>query len=237
MPTISKAKQAVSSRNRFRKVFGTDFAAGPLAVSEAVAIGEAIERVERPKAEAAQQEGRRKGGGDRRSEKAKRSRKSLPKAKQDESARTTAQAAEAASMSRPTYEKAKAVIESGDTELVAEMDRTGKTQAQIGTLLGVARQTVAVWLTPNTKDGNRRTPDSRVKIPVTAHSIIAERIERGDTELVAWPWWRSWTAPTLNTRVPNSVTGDAGGVQAAAGKQGGETGKGWGPKINGNYCR
>jgi len=97
-----------------------------LAVSEAVAIGEAIEKIERPKAKAKQKEGQKKGGGDRRSEKAKRSGKTLPKAKRDETARTTVQAAEAANMSRPTYEKAKVVIESGDTELVAEMDRTGK---------------------------------------------------------------------------------------------------------------
>ena len=53
-------------------------------------------------------------------------RQSFPKGKQNESARTTAQASSAGGVSRPTYEKAKAVVESGDKDLIAKMDATGK---------------------------------------------------------------------------------------------------------------
>ena len=98
----------------------------PFAPTEAVAIGEDIEAAYKPVAEEKQKEGRQKGGGNRRSSKAKRSRANCPKPKQDESARSTAVAAKAVGMSRHTYEKGKEVVHEGGPELPAEMDRTGK---------------------------------------------------------------------------------------------------------------
>lgn len=76
---------------------------------EAVAIGEAIEKAYRPTAESKKTEGRKRGGGDRKSAEANRSRGNSPKAKQAESSRTTAVAAAAVGMDRRTYEKAKEV--------------------------------------------------------------------------------------------------------------------------------
>ena len=94
----------------------------PFLPSEAVAIGERIEKLERPKAKAQQSA----GGGDKKSTSAKKSgRKTFPKRSQNESSRTTAKAASAAGMSRPTYEKAKAVVASGDGVLIAGMKPNG----------------------------------------------------------------------------------------------------------------
>ena len=107
-----------NTKNRSSCKAKTVFKIEPLAV----AIGEAIEKIERPKAKAKQ----KAGGGDKKSPAAKSVGKTLPKRLRDESSRTTAQAAEAAGMSRPTYEKAKAVIESGDTELVRVIARGGQ---------------------------------------------------------------------------------------------------------------
>lgn len=103
----------------------------PFTIEEAVAMGESIEAAYRPKAKEkrAPQEHGKKGGRPKKTD-----RKSLPngsKPKQDESARTTSQAAEGAGMSRPTYEKAKAVIDAAKEDptlrpLVDEMNKSGK---------------------------------------------------------------------------------------------------------------
>lgn len=94
--------------------------------SEAVSIGEAIAKAYKPVAEKAQKKagGRGKEGG-------RGKKKTLPvtcgKGKRQAREReTSAQAAKAAGMSQRTYEKAKAVKDSGNAELVAEMDQTGK---------------------------------------------------------------------------------------------------------------
>lgn len=70
---------------------------------EAVDIGARIEAIAKKEAEKAQEEGRKRGGGDRKSDEANRSGKTFPKAIRDEAARTTAVAAKAVGMSRPTY--------------------------------------------------------------------------------------------------------------------------------------
>lgn len=93
----------------------------PFTPSEAVAMGESIERAYRPVAEAARRQspGRpKKPGGS--------SPMISEPPRRDEEARTTAVAAKAVGMDRRTYEKAKAVIASGNSQAVAEMDRTGK---------------------------------------------------------------------------------------------------------------
>ncbi|OWY70389.1 hypothetical protein B7486_16505 [cyanobacterium TDX16] len=76
--------------------------------SEAVAIGEAIEKVARKEAKERHAEGTNKGRENRKNP----SRKSLPRPKgQDETKRTSTVAASASGMSRTTYEKAKAIAE------------------------------------------------------------------------------------------------------------------------------
>jgi len=69
--------------------------------------------------------GQKSGGGDKRSEKAEqeRSRITCPKAKQDESARTSSVAAAAVGMSRANYEKAKAVVASGNASAIDNMQK------------------------------------------------------------------------------------------------------------------
>jgi N6-adenosine-specific RNA methylase IME4/ParB-like chromosome segregation protein Spo0J len=96
----------------------------PFSPTEAVAIGAEIEAAFKPVAEAAKKEHGKTAPG-------KQSlRGNSPKC--SESARTTAVAAKAVGMDRRTYEKAKAVVASAESEpekgkaLAEEMDRTGK---------------------------------------------------------------------------------------------------------------
>ena len=90
-----------------------------------MAIGLDIEKVVKPMKEAAQKAGRKKGGGDRKSEAAQnRSGGNSPKAIREP--RTTDVAAASVGMDRRTYEKAKAVVASGDADRIAEMEKSGK---------------------------------------------------------------------------------------------------------------
>lgn len=99
--------------------------------SEAVEQGAFFEKVARKEAKERQKEGQQKGGGDKRSEEAqlKRSRADCPKPKQPESARTTAVAGAAVGMKRRMYEYAKAVVKSGNKEVIEKMDATGNISA------------------------------------------------------------------------------------------------------------
>jgi ParB-like chromosome segregation protein Spo0J len=95
-----------------------------LAPSEAVSIGMAIEALVSDEARLRQLSGKSADG-----EAGGRGRKNLgPKLSQGFSAkgRTSVVAARAAGMSRATYEKAKAITQSGDTKLIERMDQTGK---------------------------------------------------------------------------------------------------------------
>ncbi len=95
-----------------------------LAPSEAVSIGMEVEELASEEARLRQLSGKSpdgKAGG--------RGHKNLrPKLGPGFSAngRASVVAAKAAGMSRATYEKAKAIVESGDTKLIARMDETGK---------------------------------------------------------------------------------------------------------------
>jgi len=91
---------------------------------EAVAIGGAIEKAYRPRAEAAQ----RAGGGDKKSPQAKSlTGTSRKRSRQEtEATNTTAVASAAVGMDRRTYEKAKAVLAHGDAEVIAKMNQTRK---------------------------------------------------------------------------------------------------------------
>jgi len=108
--------RAETDENTCRKAFD---------LLEAVSLGTAIEKSYKPIAEAAKAAGQKSGGGDKRSEKAEqeRSRITCPKAKQDESARTSSVAAAAVGMSRANYEKAKAVVASGNASAIDNMQK------------------------------------------------------------------------------------------------------------------
>lgn len=98
---------------------------------EAVAVGERIEKLAAKEAKERQEKAGERGKEGGRGKK-KTLRKSLPKGLQDETTRTTAVAAAAVGMSRPTYEKAKEVVAAAKAEpakhnaAVAEMNKTGK---------------------------------------------------------------------------------------------------------------
>ena len=57
------------------------------------------------------------------------------------------------------------------------------TQARVAKLLGVGQQTVSDWFGTNTGSGNTSDPtsDARTKIAPTAHPIILERVDEGES--------------------------------------------------------
>jgi ParB family chromosome partitioning protein len=101
----------------------------PFKPSEMVALGKAIEESYRPIVEAAKEEGVKKGGKNRHSFGQNLPK---PKAKRDESKRTSSVAAAASLVSRETYRKAAEVVGAAERDperyavLVEQMDRTGK---------------------------------------------------------------------------------------------------------------
>lgn len=117
--TAAQLIRAEADENTCRKDFSP---------SEAYEVGVAVEKAYAPEAKAKQKKGGQSGGktAGKGRPKDDRDRKSFPKPKQDETARTSAVAGAAVGMTRPTFEKLKQVVESGDEELIAEMDRTGK---------------------------------------------------------------------------------------------------------------
>ena len=91
---------------------------------EAVTIGMAIEELVKPKAEERQKEHGGTAPG-----KPKSLRANCPKCKQPEQLRTAAVAAAGVGMKRRSYEKAKAVMKSGNEEAIDVMTNTGKVSA------------------------------------------------------------------------------------------------------------
>ena len=84
-----------------------------------------LERLLRPKAEEAQRAGKGADGSGGRGKKANLP-QSLRKVSERTARETSVQVAASVGMSRPTLEKARAVVKSGDKALIAEMNRTGK---------------------------------------------------------------------------------------------------------------
>jgi DNA modification methylase/DNA-binding XRE family transcriptional regulator len=63
------------------------------------------------------------------------------------------------------------------------LNQAGRTQQEIGTLLGVARRTVGVWLGATNGNVTNSCPvDSRVVIPKAADPVILERLDAGETQ-------------------------------------------------------
>jgi N6-adenosine-specific RNA methylase IME4 len=96
--------------------------------SEGVAMGRSVTEAAKAMAKAAHQEGVKRGGetAGKGRPKDNSSGANCTTPKRDNSKRTKAKEAQAAGMKQRTYEKAEAVVDSGDEELIAEMDRTGK---------------------------------------------------------------------------------------------------------------
>lgn len=142
-----KAVMAERDENVCRKDF---------TLEEAIAVGETIERLWRPRNEARQVEsGVRGAEGAERGKEGGRGNAKPPEGKvspkgvrtQDESTRTTTKAAKAVGMSRRTYEKAKAIVASGDRKLIDEMNRTGKVNG-VHKKMKVAAQVEAIKREP-----------------------------------------------------------------------------------------
>jgi ParB family chromosome partitioning protein len=89
--------------------------------SEAVVIGRRLTQLQKPKAEEKQKSGKGDDGSGGRGKK-----KNLMENCHKVSSTTRDKVGQAVGMSGKTYEKAKAVVESGDEEAIAEMDATGK---------------------------------------------------------------------------------------------------------------
>lgn len=104
----------------------------PFTPEEAVAIGESIEAMARDEARRRQQEGGKQGGETAgRGRATNRDGKTFPKPIRDEESRAMAKVAKVVGMSRPTYERAKAVVEAAKQDpskrrILDEMNRTGK---------------------------------------------------------------------------------------------------------------
>ena len=63
------------------------------------------------------------------------------------------------------------------------LKQEGKTQAEIGALLGVDQSTVSLWLNiPNMNIHNGNIPDARVTIPKAEDEKIVARVEAGETQ-------------------------------------------------------
>ena len=107
---LGRALEAERDENTCRKDFVPE---------EIVLLGAAFDALERKAAKQRQ----RAGGGDKKSAAAKNGSGKLPGAI---SADTRDVVAKAGGVSGRTYEKAKAVVEAGDRELIDEMNRTGK---------------------------------------------------------------------------------------------------------------
>ena len=66
-----------------------------------------------------------------------------------------------------------------------ESDAKRWTQEAVGTLLGVARNTVSVWFSNNVNDDNTTktpAPDARVKLNTAAKEEVVARLESGETQ-------------------------------------------------------
>jgi ParB family chromosome partitioning protein len=118
--------------------------------AEAVVLGKALEAEAARLAKAAQ----KAGGGDKKSATAKSGRQKNPtrstQPKQDDTKRASAMVADTVGMSRTTYEKAKAVMESGNKEAIQHMKKTNKVAPAHKMLNGKAESNGA-WKSKNIK--------------------------------------------------------------------------------------
>jgi len=75
-------------------------------------------------------------------------------------------------------------IELRETQMAiaADLKAEGQTQNAIAVLLGVARETVRDWLTPDGGDANARNLDARVKLPQPAKLRVLERVEANEPQ-------------------------------------------------------
>jgi N6-adenosine-specific RNA methylase IME4 len=123
----------------------------PYTPEEAVHLGGRIETVAAKLAREAQQAGKsadgQAGGRGKKKNLTGISRKDCRDTKAEEARTTKGQAAAAVGMDRRTYEKAKAVVNSGDRDLIDEMNRTGKVNGAHKKLV-VAQKSAAIESEP-----------------------------------------------------------------------------------------
>ena len=95
---------------------------------------------------------------------------------------TATQAAKAVDWSRPTYEKAKKVIASGDEEAIAQMDRTGKVNPAFNAIK-------AKGLLDSDRDAEDTSEWSRRELNLREGCEVGETVVaniKTDTHLIAW---------------------------------------------------
>ena len=110
--------------------------------SEAIALGDRLKELFRPKAEERQKNSQAKPGEQVGSQDALGGGKlPPPSGKEKETGLVNSQIAESVGMSRRTYEKAKEVVESGNAELITDMDETGKVDRAYKKLKEAAKRT------------------------------------------------------------------------------------------------
>jgi hypothetical protein len=177
--------RAESDENTCRKSFTP---------GEAVEIGLRVEEAYQPVAEEAQKQspGRPKKGG-----------ATCPMiSDRDESARTTAVAASAVGMSRRSYEKAKAVVESGDAEAIAEMEKTGKVdkahrkleqKARVETEHAAAQAALDAGLLPWVVTADTGVVPCQALVTDPPYGILDEEWEPKDLETFTVDWASRWS--------------------------------------------
>jgi predicted transcriptional regulator len=85
------------------------------------------------------------------------------------------------------------------------LNEEGRTQKEIGQLLGVSRDTVQVWLSSNVKNNNAtKAPDCWVKITNDVKSAVLDQVSSGKTQQnVANTWVTHADQKKFQQAVPN----------------------------------
>ena len=76
----------------------------------------------------------------------------------------------------------KAELRAKMIEIARALKAEGASQADIAIRLGVAQQTVQVWLTHNTNDGKERKSDNRIKVSKEEQGAIFDRTACGEAQ-------------------------------------------------------
>ena len=170
----------------------------PLNPVEAVAIGKAIEKAYRPKAEAAKRSGRKQGGKKAGKGRPDRFGGTSPKPKRDESARTTAVAAKAVGLDRRTYEKAKQVVESDNAEAIAMLASTGKVNGAHRRLKSDRQKEAEAAAAATIKSNSWKVTTDETVIQCSSlitdppYGILEEQWEPKDLEKFTRGWAQRW---------------------------------------------
>lgn len=176
---------------------------------EAVHLGRRLEKIIMPLVEKAKAEGRKRGGETGGKGRPKdSSTQTLSKAIQDKNARSASrQIAASVGMSGTTYEKAKAVVDSGDSELIEKMNDTGKVNGASRKL--IAKQRAAAEQEAARQNGkteqwtitqNQQPVACSALITDPPYGILDQPWEPDDLETFTREWidrWKSCGADSI----------------------------------------